>query len=128
MKIYRVDLNFSLDQYVAPKKYIALEFNQPYSINHIRVKGFNPSTFGFAKLQKNQLIQTIGVDQSLFGRSKVSRRGISLYVEGIPSLSKPSVEKVSWRQFILQLPTESISLQTSDRGIVTGKQIGRAHV
>lgn len=113
MKIYRVDLNFSLDQYVAPKKYIALEFNQPYSINHIRVKGFNPSTFGFAKLQKNQLIQTIGVDQSLFGRSKVSRRGISLYVEGIPSLSKPSVEKVSWRQFILQLPTESISLQTS---------------
>lgn len=113
MKIYRVDLNFSLDQYVAPKKYIALEFNQPYSINHIRVKGFKPSTFGFSKLQKNQLIQTIGVDQSLFGRSKVSRRGISLYVEGIPSLSKPSVEKVSWRQFILQLPTESITLQTS---------------
>ncbi|MFW2037439.1 hypothetical protein ACG92Y_02720 [Acinetobacter ursingii] len=113
MKIYRVDLNFSLDQYVAPKKYIALEFNQPYSINHIRVKGFNPSTFGFAKLQKNQLIKTSGVDHSSFGQSKVARRGVTLYVKGIAHTSKPSVEKVSWRQFILQLPTESITLQTS---------------
>lgn len=113
MKIYRVDLNFSLDQYTAPKKFIALEFNQPYSINHISVKGFNSSTLGLAKLQKNQLIQPIGVEQSLFGRYNISRRGISLYIEGIPSHSKPSVEKVSWRQFILQLPTESITLQTS---------------
>lgn len=113
MKIYRVDLNFSLDQYNAPKNYVALEFNQPYNVNHIRVKGFENSNFGLSKLLKNQLIKTSGVDHSFFGQSKVARRGVTLYVKGIAHTSKPSVEKVSWRQFILQLPTESITLQTS---------------
>ncbi len=113
MKTYKVDLNFSSEQYVAPKNYVVLEFSQPYSVNHIRVKGFNPTVFGIGKLQKNQLIQTIGDEQSVFGQSKIARRGVSIYVEGIANPSKPSVERVSWRQFILQLPTESITLQTS---------------